>query len=285
MDRLMYINNMLIRAAFLLLGIIGAAQATPIANPANVDFGLVGINTRSTLPITITVDNGFSVSLASGGQSSPFSFDFSSCLVPGGGGFVGPGTCTVEESYTPTSFTTSHDALSIFECPVAGGHCLSVDIPITGTGISLFKANPSSVDFGLVPINTRSTVPINLTIDSGFMVSLASGGQSSPFGFDFSSCLVPAGGGFRGPGNCSVEESYTPTSFTTSHDTLSVFECPIAGGHCLDVSIPLSGTGSSLSVPEPGILALLGLAGLAAWRTKRRTTGSAWGQGSLGVKS
>ena len=41
--------------------------------------------------------------------------------------------------------------------PRAGGSCLPINVPVQGAGISVFAANPASVDFGNVPINTTAS--------------------------------------------------------------------------------------------------------------------------------
>ena len=75
--------------------------------------------------MTITVDAGYRTQLASGsGINAPFSFDFDSCGA--GGGFTGPGTCTVKQRFTPTSATASSGTTNVFECPIAGGTCIPI---------------------------------------------------------------------------------------------------------------------------------------------------------------
>jgi hypothetical protein len=243
---------------------IPLSEAAIISNPISVNFGSVPINTQVTQPIDVTVDTGYRLSLASGGLNAPFGFSFDTCGA--GGGFVGPGNCSVAESFLPTGLGGTSDTLNLFECPTAGGNCLSVSIPLFGTGISLLGANPASVNFGLVPINTQVTQSIDITVDTGYRLSLASGGLNAPFGFSFDTC--GAGGGFVGPGNCSVAESFLPTGLGGISDTLNLFECPTAGGNCLSVSIPLFGTGTT--VPEPSGLALFMLAGLVGWMIRLR---------------
>ena len=50
--------------------------------------------------MTITVDAGYRTEIASGsGINAPFGFSFDTCGA--GGGFTGPGTCTVKQRFTP----------------------------------------------------------------------------------------------------------------------------------------------------------------------------------------
>src|SRR5438045_2406043 len=86
------------------------------AVPAAVSFGNVAINTTVTRDVTITVDAGYATQLASGsGINVPFSFNFDTCGA--GGGFGGPGSCTVKASFHPTSVAASTGTTNVFECP------------------------------------------------------------------------------------------------------------------------------------------------------------------------
>src|SRR6185295_3888377 len=98
---------------------------TASASPSSVAFGNVPINTTQTRDVTITVDAGYRTEIASGsGINAPFSFSFDTCGT--GGGFTGPGTCNVKQSFRPTSATASSGTTNVFECPVAGGTCIAI---------------------------------------------------------------------------------------------------------------------------------------------------------------
>src|SRR4051812_22663871 len=217
---------------FVVSALPGRAEAAG-ANPSTVAFGTVPINTTVTSDVTITVDAGYRTQLASGsGINVPFSFDFDACGA--GGGFAGPGTCTVKQSFRPTSATASSGTTNVFECPVAGGSCIAIPYTVTGTGVTTAKADPASVDFGNVPVNTTVTRDVTITVDAGYATQLASGsGINQPFSFSFNTC--GAGGGFTGPGTCTVKQSFSPTTQTTSTGTTNVFECPVAGGSCIAI--------------------------------------------------
>ena len=73
------------------------------------------------------------------------------------------------------------------------------------------SASPNPVEFGDVPINTTVTRDVTITVDAGYRTEIASGtGINAPFGFSFDTC--GAGGGFTGPGTCTVKQRFTPTS-------------------------------------------------------------------------
>ncbi|MBZ5559423.1 MAG: choice-of-anchor D domain-containing protein, partial [Acidobacteriia bacterium] len=242
------IGKMLALASTLVLALPGSAAAAS-ASPASVNFGSVPINTTASRDITITVDAGFSTAIASGsGLNAPFSFDFSTCGA--GGGFTGPGTCTVTEHFTPTSAAAANGTLTVFECPVAGGSCVPISIPVSGTGVSTAAANPPGVAFGNVPINTSVSQAVTITVDAGYRTEIASGsGLNAPFAFDFDTC--GAGGGFTGPGTCTVTQHFAPTAAAASNGTTTVFECPVVGGSCLPIPYTVSGTGVVTAVANP----------------------------------
>jgi hypothetical protein len=224
----------------------GSAQAAG-ASPASVAFGSVPVNTTVTQDVTITVDAGYTTSIASGtGISAPFSFAFDTCGA--GGGFTGPGTCNVKQSFKPTALTASSGTTNVFECPTAGGSCIAIPFSVTGTGFSVAGANPAPVAFGKVQVNTTATRDVTITVDAGYTTSIASGtGISAPFSFAFDTC--GAGGGFTGPGTCNVKQSYQPTGLTGSNGTTNVFECPTAGGSCLAIPYAVAGTGVRDATP------------------------------------
>ncbi len=203
-----------------------------------MSFGNVPINTTASATVTINVDAGYATEVASGsGLNAPFAFDFGTCGT--GGGFTGPGTCTVTERYTPTSTTASSGTTNVFECPVAGGTCIGIPFNLSGTGVSVAAAAPASLDFGAVSLSATKTLPSTITVDAGYTVQVASGsGLNPPFSFAFGTCSD-----FAGPGTCTVQETFAPTTVGPAGGTLNVFECPNAGGACIGIPVALTGSG------------------------------------------
>ena len=116
----------------------------------------------------------------------------------------------------------------MFECPVVGGTCIGIPFNVSGNGVSTASASPNPVDYGNVPINTTATSTVTITVDAGYRTEVASGsGLNAPFAFDFGTCGT--GGGFTGPGTCTVSERYTPTAVGPNSGTTNVFECPVVG--------------------------------------------------------
>jgi uncharacterized repeat protein (TIGR01451 family) len=123
------LGTALLTASILLLGYSSPAFAAS-ADPASVDFGSVPLGTTVSRSITITVDAGYTL-FSAGGVSAlnpPYSFNFGTC-----GGFVGPGTCTVNESFTPTTPGTTTADLTLSE--VSGGSVITIPVHFTGIGV------------------------------------------------------------------------------------------------------------------------------------------------------
>jgi hypothetical protein len=110
------------------------------------------------------------------------------------------------------------------------------------------RADPSRVDFGDVPLNTSVTQTIVVTIDAGYSLGGGSGGLNPPFALDFGGCSFD----LRGPGTCTVSETFTPTALGLAGDTLGLDECPVtSGGDCIRIGIPLVGNGVSVAAANP----------------------------------
>ena len=139
----------------------------------------------------------------------------------------------------------------MFECPIVGGTCIGIPFTESGTGVSVASAGPNPVSFGNVPINTT----VSQRGDDHRRRRLSDGGRVRVPGstrrsrFDFGTCGT--GGGFTGPGTCTVNERYTPTALGASSGTTNVFECPIAGGTCIGIPFSVSGTGVSVASASP----------------------------------
>ena len=216
-----------------------------MANPSTVNFGNVPINTTVTRNVAITIDAGYYIANASGaGTSAPFGFNYGTCI--GVGGFTGPGTCTAIASFDPTIVGIVAEVINILECPVGGGFCGTITFNVLGMGVSVAAANPPLVDFGSLPINTTATRSVTITVDAGHQISFTTGGINPPFGFTFGTCFTTIG--FTGPGNCTVNESFSPTSPGAVSGTTMLAECPIHVA-CIQIPFNVKGTGVLVGAP------------------------------------
>ncbi len=215
----------------------GVGVQTAASNPSTLDYGSVPINVPKTLSSTLTIDAGYSFGGATGisGLNPPFGFAAGTCA-----GFVGPGTCTINETFTPTAAGPATGDVSPFECPNIGGQCIGIPVHLTGTGVQTAASNPSTLNYGSVPVNTSKTFSSTLTIDAGYSFGGATGisGLNPPFGFAAGTCA-----GFVGPGTCTINETFTPTATGAASGDVSPFECPVVGGQCIGIPVHLTGTG------------------------------------------
>lgn len=239
----------------------GTGAPSLAANPATLDFHAITLDRTVSRLITITIDPGYRYSPLgqTGADQDPWTFDAGECD-HNGTAATGPIKCTVRESFRPTTVGPVSDTLAISECN-SSGDCQSVDIPVSGAGKLDLAADPASVDFGSVPVNTTVSQTVTITVDDGFKVDASSStGQGAPFGFSYDTC--GADGGFTGPGTCTVKETFMPESTTPATGTVAVSECPTSGGSCQSVRAPVTGNGiapeatlsdPALTFPRQGI--------------------------------
>jgi hypothetical protein len=226
------------------------------AKPASVVFGSVGVGSSKTKPITINIDPGYAVASASGGGiNPPFSPDIGAC--------GSQPTCKVNETFAPTSLGTSDATLTISECPIAGGACVDLAIPVHGTG-GAFAAKAAPVAFGSVAVGTTKTESVTLKMDPGYGVAIfgGAGALNPPFSLDIGTCSDPSG-----QPSCKLNEAFTPTTLGTFDVTLNVFECPLTGGACIPLDIPFHAT-SGVFAAKPVLTAF---GSVAVGRTKTKS--------------
>ena len=223
-----------------------------MANPSTVDFGNVPIFTTGTKNVAITIDAGYYIANTSGtGTSAPFGFNYGTCV--GVGGFTGPGTCTAIATFAPTGPFPEGGSATVLECPVAGGFCPSITYSVTGTGVSVFAANPALVDFGNVQVDTTASRSLAITVDAGYYFNGAAG-TASPFELDLGACAVGAGGGFRGPGTCVTTVRFTPATLGTASSFTNAFECAVAGMSCNVLVIHVDFLGNGVAIAPPSFV-------------------------------
>jgi hypothetical protein len=234
----------LVAAPFALLVGWGTPAGALTANPQSLDFGQVPLNTTVSQTVDVTIDAGYTGDSALDPALGWFSQTADTC-----NGFVGPGTCAVTIAFTPTARGTEYASIAVEEYQTTGGDASeTVTIDLQGTAEAIVTATPTSVNFGQVPLNTMASQTITLNADSNFTpaVSVVTGGTPSPFGLTDNTCAK-----FVGPGNCTVDATYSPTTTSGDSGVLDVNEVvegtlPTPGN---EVTIPLTGTGVVTTVP------------------------------------
>lgn len=113
---------------------------------------------------------------------------------------------------------------------------------VTGSAAATILG-PTQIDFGPVAVGTTASYTFTLTADSGYAVFVASGaGINAPFGFNIGSGCAST---------CVATENFSPTATGRSSGDLDVFECPTAGGSCLQDHIYVQGTGANPTLSTP----------------------------------
>lgn len=222
-------------SAALALGFSGQAAAAGIA-PSPIDFGDVALNTKATVSMTVTVDSGYSLELASGaGINIPFEFSFGSCS---------GSTCTDTESFTPTSIGAVGGTLNVFECPIAAGSCIAIPVFVEGTGAYPSLDSPPTLDFGAQTTAEPSAVSW-LTVQGSGPAPATITGAAQIVGTDASDFTIPSGddacqGQTLAVGaDCFVGVRFIPSAIGPRSATLTL--------------------GASNSNPTPATVSLLGI--------------------------
>jgi hypothetical protein len=215
----------------------GNAFSIAGAKPSLIEFGPTPIETKITKKATITVDNGYRIpSNGINGSGTTFPFNFhTTCL-----NFVGPGHCTLEETFNPVHPESFVGLTMVDECPERGGTCVPINVSETGSGFSTLRVKPSFIGFGFIKVGRTVTKSATITVDSAWrlMPNIAGGGSVAPYSVDLGKCL-----NFVGPGTCKITEKYHPTSMGLIVTNLQLLECPQRGGTCTPINIGIGGRG------------------------------------------
>jgi hypothetical protein len=232
----------------------GSGVSNFAVNPSNINFRDVPLGTTATVPVSVTFDAGYDIGelvIVAGLVTWNMSFPSTG----GCNGFVGPGSCTIDLTFTPYTTGTQSNVWTVGETPMdafGSGYTQSVGIAESGDGVSNFVVHPSSVNFGNVPLGTTATVPVSVTFDSGYDQGLTGIIVGSPWNVSYPDnrgC-----GGFVGPGTCTMDLTFTPTTPGPQNNVWTVGELPDSslyhGGYTESIGIAESGNGVTCSAGE-----------------------------------
>jgi hypothetical protein len=206
----------------------GLGEAHPVCSvsPASLDFGTVPLGSDSVRTFTIMNTGGGTLTGSVGAHCSDYTID------SGGGGFsLGTG----QQRVVAVRFTPSVETTSV--CPVSLGTAGCSPVSCTGAGEAhpVCTLNPTSLDFGTVPVST--------SLDRSFTITNTGGSKlSGSVAADCPDFEVIAGGGAY---SLSTGESVTVTVRFTPLSAQSL-SCPVTLGSpgnsgCLD--LPCHGIG------------------------------------------
>jgi hypothetical protein len=263
---------LLVLASLLAFGLAdGTAGAATTPTPPHIDFGSIPIETHVDKTVTIALDAGFSFDSFDGsGTTFPFAFH-SDCFAK-----TGPADCHVEETFGPDEPGTQVGETDIQECRVVlfFKFCQTIPVTMTGNAFSIASAKPSLIEFGSVPIETQVTKTATITVDNGYVIpSNAIHGSGTTFPFSFhTTCLD-----FRGPGHCTLDETFFPVNPQQWVGLTMVDECPMRGGTCVPINVSETGRGVSTLNVRPSFIGFGFIKlGKTARKTARITVDSAW---------
>jgi hypothetical protein len=164
----------------------GANSVALLASPASLAFSQTSVGKTTTLPVTITNNRSWEVTVNSI-QSSNGEFSASSANLPitlkAGQSF------TVNVSFTPQSSGTVGAALAVSP---------SLDIPLTGTGSNaagVLALVPAPLNFGNVAVGTTATQTITLSATGASVTVNSASSGNSQFVLDgaYFPFTIPAG--------------------------------------------------------------------------------------------
>src|SRR5208282_976944 len=164
----------------------GVTQGTLGTNPTSLAFGSVQVGNSTSLSETLTNTGGSSLTISAATASgSGFSLSGLASL---------PLTLTAGQStsftvhFSPTASGAASGSVSI----TSTGSNPSLGIPLSGTGVAQgdLVANPTSLAFGSVQINTSNSLSETLTNTGGSSLTISAAAASGA-GFSLSGLSLP----------------------------------------------------------------------------------------------
>lgn len=219
------------------------------AKPGSLSFDPIPAGTSETQNLVITNGGTAPESVSS---LTPPSAPFTVTGLPGTGAVIQPGaSVTATVKYAPTGVTTDSSQIEI-----DAGDSTTLTIGLSGTGQtdnSQVTANPSSIDFGSVPVGTQATKTIQLTNAGNLPATITTTSTPpEPFGHPMP---VPANLPFNPGYVLNVPVTFSPPGTGAVSGTYSFTFTDATGTH--EVDVPVTGTGEASSpgtvaVPPPG---------------------------------
>jgi Abnormal spindle-like microcephaly-assoc'd, ASPM-SPD-2-Hydin len=222
--------------AIALLGVVpgSAAATTPqlTCTPSSLWFAKVVVGQTETLLVTLT-NNGQTSVTVSGMAVSNAEFTTSSLSLPLV--LLAGQSADLSVSFTPTARGTTGGTIQFTSD--ASNPTLRLELGGAGTNSEVLNANPTVVSFGQVAIGTSSTVPVVLTNDHSWKITLSglqmTGSEFSVSGPGFPLTLAAGQ-------SLTVNVAFAPQSVGLTGGSLLV-----SGAYLI---IPLTGTGTGYSV-------------------------------------
>jgi hypothetical protein len=239
-----------------------AVGATLAANPTTAAFGNVAVGSSGQQSITIT-NTGTTSATISQVSASGTGFSITGITAPV---TIGAGlNVNFTAQFAPTATGSASGSISI----TSNATDATLSIPLSGTGTrGGLSANPTSVNFGSVPVGTSGSQSVTLT-NSGTANVTISAASASGTGFSITGLATPL---TLTPGqNTSFTAKFSPAATGSASGSVSI----TSNAPGSPMSIALSGTGVQAQLtPSPASVAFGSVAvGSSAAQTITLTNG------------
>lgn len=207
-----------------------STPSTLITTPQTLDFGLVVVESSSTLPVQVTNSSSTNVQFTSVSASGDYVAG-GSC--PAAGGLLtANSSCTVEVVFTPKMSGTRTGMLSI----ATSASTLPLQVALTGIAIqSHLVVTPSALAFGNVVEGVASNQTLTLANTGNAQITnlaLVTRGDYA--------VSIPCATQVLAPGqSCSVQITFLPTELGERDGTLTVTSSDLSS----PLLVPLTGAG------------------------------------------
>jgi hypothetical protein len=173
--RLNFSSDATIKTLVLELGGAGVSSEGVTSSPSAVSFGGVTVGMSTTLPVTLTNERTWKVTLSSV-QTTGSAFSMSGLALPVT--LASGQSVTLDVSFTPQS------------AGVVGGSLLvegpGLSIPLTGTGATVGQLtfSPALLSFGNVPEGTTQSLPLAIGASGGSVTVSSASSSSAQFALE-----------------------------------------------------------------------------------------------------
>jgi hypothetical protein len=227
----------------------GVGQVT--LSPTSLAFGTVVVNNAVTKNVTLTNNQGSSLTITSF-TGFPAAYSQGSVANSCTAGLVVPagGNCVIAVTLTATATGAQSGTISINDSASTSPQIFTV----SANAIAPVVLSPTSLSFAAQQVGTTSSPAKTVTLNNEQSVALnisgatITGPNSSDFNVTTTCPLVPSS--LAASGNCPLQVTFTPSASGTRTATLNVNDDAQGSPQ----TIPLSGSGSAPVTVLPGLL-------------------------------